>query len=289
MTSKFLIADLKILITSDYDRKLELSHGPYKHDFEGEPDIEFEIVKSSDFIKGDFSNVTKLCEGKYFSKSTGNDTVIDYDEKSGTILATTVFSYDYSKVNITKYDVKKLYDISDECFIVNLIDSAMHYCIRSFGGIVFHSSAVSVGGEGVVFSAESGTGKSTHTKLWQQEFKDVRVINDDTPIIRVMSDGQVMLYGTPWAGSTGINSNESAPLRAIVFLSRGEHNSIAETNFFRVMQNFFDAMVSPLTPGMLSITTEIINKICKSVPLYTLSCNMDPEAAHISKEQIFNN
>ena len=287
MTSKFLIADLKISVTSDYDKNLELSHGPYKFDFEGKPDVEFVVLKSDDLIENKYSEVTKLCPGKYYSKSENCDVLIDYDEKSGTILATTVFSCDYSRVEITKYDVKKLYDISDECFVVNLIDSAMHYVIRKFGGIVFHSSAISFNGEGVVFSAESGTGKSTHTSLWQKEFEGVHIINDDTPIIRAFPDGKVMLYGTPWAGSTGINSNEAVPLRAIVFLSRGETNSIEKTNFFAVMQKFFDAMVSPLSNEMFSDVADTLSEICKNVPIYNLSCNMNHDAAHVAKKQIF--
>ncbi len=287
MTSKYIIADLKISVTSDYDENLELSHAPYRFEFEGEPDIEFVITKSDEKIDNDFSAVTKLCPGKYYSKQENNDVVIDYDEKSGIILATTVFGENYSKITITKYDVTKLYDISDECFVVNLIDSAMHYAIRKFDGIVFHSSAISFGGEGVVFSAKSGTGKSTHTSLWQKEFDGVRVINDDTPIIRALHDGKVMLYGTPWAGSTGINSNEAVPLRAIVFLSRGETNTIEKTSFFAVAQRFFDAMVSPLSKEMFDDVTETINKICKTVPIYNLSCNMDADAAITAREQIF--
>lgn len=286
MTNKFLIADLKISITSEYDKKLELTHSLYKCDFE-EADIEFSIKKTSDIIVNDFSNVTKLCPGKYFSKSKGSDTVIDYDEQSGNILAVTVFSSDYSKIDIIRYDVTKLYDVSDECFVVNLIDSAMHYCIRNFDGLVFHSSALSCEGEGVVFSAESGTGKSTHTSLWLKEFNDTKIINDDTPIIRVLPDGKVMLYGTPWAGSTGINSNESVPLKAIVFLSRSEVNSIKPVSFASVMQNFLSALSSPLTSEMFSQTLDIISKICKTVPIYSLGCNMKSDAAKVAKAGIY--
>lgn len=287
MTNKFLIADLKILITSEYDKKLEQSHFPYKSDFDGNADITFVITKTSDRIENNFLNVTKLCPGKYFANSNGSDTVIDYDEQSGVILATTQFSSDYSEVCITKYDVTKLYNISDECFIVNLVDSAMHYIMRKYGGLVFHSSALSYNGKGVVFSAESGTGKSTHTALWEKEFDGVKIINDDTPIIRTFGDGKVMLYGTPWAGSTGINSNESVPLKAIVFLSRSESNCIKRVSFAEVTKNFFDALSSSLTPEMYSETLDITNKICRTVPIYTLACNMEPDAAKIAREVIY--
>ena len=126
-------------------------------------------------------------------------------------------------MNIVAFDMKQVYEVSDERYIFNLLGSAFHYIMRMHGAVVFHSSAVSFENEGVVFS---GTGKTTHTTLWQREYPGVVVVNDDMPVIRVKSDGEVLLCGTPWAGTTGINSNIVVPLKAVVFLSRGEKNII---------------------------------------------------------------
>ena len=288
MTKKYLIADLHILIDCYDDANLISTHKPYEYDFECPADIQIHIKKSETEIEKSFKDVTKLCPGKYFSRSNGIDTVIDYDESKGKIIAITEFKENCSVVDITALNIKRLYDISDKCFVANLIDSAMHYSIRSFDGIVFHSSALSFSGEGVVFSAESGTGKSTHTSLWLKQYPGSKVINDDTPIIRVHQDDSVMLYGTPWAGSTGINQNEKVPLRAIVFLSRGAENKINHISPGKVMQGFFDAMTSSLTPKMMLDTVDILNRICLKVPAFSLECNMDSSAAICAKEFIFD-
>jgi serine kinase of HPr protein (carbohydrate metabolism regulator) len=98
--------------------------------------------------------------------------------------------------------------------------------LMRYNGLRIHASAVEVDGKAYLFSANSGTGKSTHTRLWREVFGDRAVmVNDDKPFLR-MTEGAVMVYGSPWNGKHGLGCNLSVPLKAVCILERGEENRI---------------------------------------------------------------
>ncbi|MBO4471084.1 MAG: hypothetical protein J5841_04965, partial [Clostridia bacterium] len=91
---------------------------------------------------------------------------------------------------------------------------------------LFHGSAIAVDGAAYLFTARSGTGKSTHTRLWREMLGDRAVmVNDDKPLIHLTEDGAVV-YGTPWNGKHRLGTNAVVPLKAVCILGRGERNSI---------------------------------------------------------------
>lgn len=93
--------------------------------------------------------------------------------------------------------------------------------LLEFDTLLFHGSVVAVDGTGYLFTAKSGTGKSTHTRLWRQLFGSRAVMaNDDKPLLKITDNG-VIAYGTPWNGKHRLGSNISIPLRAICILGRG--------------------------------------------------------------------
>ena len=99
--------------------------------------------------------------------------------------------------------------------------------------ILFHCSAIEIDGKALLFTAPSGTGKSTHTRLWREVFGDrVTMINDDKPLLFIpkntngeMSDN-VKVYGTPYAGKDGLQTNTSASVSAIIVLHQAKENTI---------------------------------------------------------------
>lgn len=113
------------------------------------------------------------------------------------------------------------------------------------GAVAFHSSVISYRGRGVLFLGESGTGKSTHTRLWREHIPGAELLNDDSPIIRA-TDSEALVHGSPWSGKTPCYRNESCPIAAVVRLSQAPHNRI------RRLPNGFqrrDAMI--LLPNQL--------------------------------------
>lgn len=158
------------------------------------------------------------------------------------------------------------------------------------GGTMLHGSSISYKGEGVIFSAPCGTGKSTHTALWKKLYdSDVTYINDDKPVITLNPDG-VSVWGAPWSGKTELNTNTRVPLKAIVFIERAERNAIGTLSPSQAFCYLCDQTLPPFYSKELSLKNiETVEKIMASVPIYILSCNMEDDAAEIAKNKIFNN
>ncbi len=160
--------------------------------------------------------------------------------------------------------------------------------LMTLGGVILHSSSLAWRGQGIAFSAPCGTGKSTHVGLWKQRFgADVEIINDDKPAIRFEGE-QPMLYGTPWSGKTDQNSNRAAPLRAIVFLERGETNSIRRLGTVESMLHLTDQISRPYYDAALGEKSlDCIERLMQTVPIYMLRCNISQEAVDTVFEEIF--
>ena len=148
--------------------------------------------------------------------------------------------------------------------------------------LLFHGSVVSVDGEGYLFTAKSGTGKSTHTRLWRKLFGDRAVmVDDDKPILR-LTEGGVIVYGTPWNGKHRIGSNISVPLKAICVLERGVENSIRTAKPQEVLPMLMQQSNRPRRAHMMGKYLELIDGLAQNVAFYRLACNMNPEAAQVA-------
>ncbi|MCX8128619.1 MAG: hypothetical protein N3I35_00775 [Clostridia bacterium] len=149
-------------------------------------------------------------------------------------------------------------------------------------GIVMHASSIDFEGKGIVFSAPSGTGKSTHVRLWETYMGDsVRVLNDDSPAIR-LHDGRAFVYGTPWAGSTDKFINRRAPLTAIVVLEQAPDNSICRISdreaVYRLMARCF---LPYFDNNMMNLAMDSFERIVAATPVYLLKCRPDRQAMEL--------
>ncbi len=150
--------------------------------------------------------------------------------------------------------------------------------------LLFHGSVVAVDGMAYLFTAKSGTGKSTHTRLWQQLLGERAVIiNDDKPLIRINEAG-VTVYGTPWNGKHRLGENTSAPLRAVCVLERGEENAIRAVSAEEVYPLLLQQTYRPADPAVMLKVLALLDGLAAGVRLYRLVCNMDPSAARVSYE-----
>lgn len=148
--------------------------------------------------------------------------------------------------------------------------------------ILFHGSVVAVDGEGYLFTAKSGTGKSTHTRLWRKLFGERAVmVNDDKPLLRVTEAG-VTAFGTPWDGKHRLSSNIAVPLKGICILKRSAENHIRQIEKKEAFPMLVQQTYRPQDSLKLVKTMEFIDKMVSMCGLYVLGCNQDIEAAEVA-------
>ena len=234
-TAKYDIAELKILMTTYYDRVRNLAE---------------EYLAKTDWVEPDH----ELDLGVEYYENQINDGLEDVTPENMEYVATGA--------------------LFNRFLIVH-------------DGLMLHSSAVVVDGYAYLFSADSGTGKSTHTNLWLEKFGDKAfIINDDKPAIRKI-DGEWYVYGTPWCGKNNTNKNAKAKLGAIVFLERSEENWIENESIQDAIKKFFRQTTRKLNKEQnMDKVLSTMEKVLSEVPIYKMGCNISEEAAKMAYEKI---
>lgn len=180
--------------------------------------------------------------------------------------------------------------------------------ILSHNVLLVHGSVIAVDGEAYLFTALSGTGKSTHVRLWRQLFGECGVmVNDDKPLIRVGGDlsssdlsiannsslltphsslktSVPLVYGTPWDGKHHLSNNISVPLKAIIHLQRGAENHIEQITPTEMLPILLQQTFRPSTAQGTLQVMQLLDALSKQVKFYSLHCNMEPEAAQVAYE-----
>lgn len=155
--------------------------------------------------------------------------------------------------------------------------------------LAIHSSCIVYQGKAVLFLGESGTGKSTHTRLWREHIEGAMLLNDDSPMIRV-EDGKVWAYGSAWSGKTPCYKNERYELKACVRLSQAPSNRMWKLSVLQA----YGAMHPSCAPEfaydetLYDEVSSTIGKILSVVPCYHLACLPDKDAALLSCRTVFS-
>lgn len=173
-------------------------------------------------------------------------------------------------------------------------DLAIHRKIAEWvplhGAFLLHSACFDVNGTGVAFAAHSGTGKTTHMRLWQQLLGDrLTVVNGDKPIVRFFDDEPETpyAYGTPWCGKEGLGCNMRTPLKHICFIERAEQNSCEPMEKGDAVNLIFDQVYMPKNPAAMVQTLQLIDRLLSCCRIWKIKCNMEPQAAEVSFGAIF--
>lgn len=152
--------------------------------------------------------------------------------------------------------------------------------LPEYDGFVFHGSAIAVASCGYVFTAKSGTGKSTHTRLWRELLGDrVVMVNDDKPVIRFLND-KPFVFGTPWDGKHHLSSNISVPLKGVCLLERSLKNHIRRIGKSEALPMLIQQTYRPAEQTAMAKTVALLDRL--NVRFYRLGCNMDIGAAECS-------
>ena len=152
--------------------------------------------------------------------------------------------------------------------------------------MLMHASVIRHQGKGYLMTAPSGTGKSTHTRLWYDNIPGCDLMNDDNPVVRIV-DGQAIVYGSPWSGKTRCYRNIQAPVGGIVRIQQRPENSIRTLSPLEAFSNLLPAISNMkwdkrVYKGICDGIAELI-RLCG---MYELGCLPDAAAAHLCHDTI---
>lgn len=158
----------------------------------------------------------------------------------------------------------------------------------SFGGFMLHSSAVCYNGKAYLFTADSGTGKSTHTSLWKKYLTDKAfILNDDKPAVRLI-DGKFYAAGTPWSGKTDQNENVLVEIGSVAFLKRGKENKISPLNPSLAVLPLLSQTSFPTSSERVDALSKLLEQFVTNIPIFELYCDISEQAFITSFEKMTN-
>lgn len=225
------------------------------------------------------------------------DIVFDADVKSKYV-ESLCENYAYSgdtppafKADVTKSDIdfeREKDDINSQnypdCYYESLalFRKLCNYALKNADGFVFHSSAVEVDGKAYLFTAPSGTGKSTHARLWREMLGDKAVmVNDDKPMIRLLGE-KFFVYGTPWMGKHALGAPIKSEIKAICIIEQAKGNSIKRISPHEMLFTALNQTIRPDSAEDMDKLLSLLEKLLSSVGLFKLCCNISREAAELS-------
>ncbi len=146
--------------------------------------------------------------------------------------------------------------------------------------LMTHGSAIAVDGRGYLFTAKSGTGKSTHTRLWRELLGSRAVmVNDDKPFLS-LEQGEILLCGAPWSGKHGLHSNVAVPLEGICILERGSENRIVPLGAAEALPLLRHQTYFP--PEREDKAFTLLNTLAAQIPLWHMQCTKSRDAARLA-------
>lgn len=199
-----------------------------------------------------------------------------------------------AKVFMTARQTKNLYHIyyPPEAEVTKpdeISFSRMLYWEENFldhNGFYLHSSCVDLNGKGVVFTAPSGTGKSTQASLWEK-YLDAETINGDRTIVKREADGWKG-YGSPYAGSSYIFKNKSTELQAIIILEQGNENIISKVSPREAFITLYrETVQNPWNRNYMEKMMDLLERAMQEIPIYKLTCRPDREAVELVYNTVF--
>ncbi len=190
-------------------------------------------------------------------------------------------------ISVSEDEMEQEFELTEKKFSKGYIESICCYrkiCLQitKFDIFLMHAAVISVDNIAYAFSAKSGTGKTTHTRLWKELFKDrMHYINGDKPLIRI-KDNVPYAYGTPWCGKEAFGTNTFAKLTSLCFIERGEKNEISLLPKPLVLPRIVHQILIPTDEAQAEKTFELLDKAINYLNTYVLKCNMELEAAQIA-------
>ncbi len=213
--------------------------------------------------------------------SEGSSVYRTFPEAPGIVSARMDFFDDYVKISVLSVE-----GVETSAREIVFVGQALGQMMLRHERMVLHSSCIARNGKAVLFSAPSGTGKSTHTGLWRKYYPDTYYINDDTPVLRLDKPGEVLACGSPWSGKERLNRNVQIPLSGIVFLEQGKNNNITPLSKAEAMGRLLGECRKIPFCGAMQEAAELCGRLIERVPIYRLSCDISQEAVETVRKEL---
>ncbi len=187
---------------------------------------------------------------------------------------------DFSQCRLQQLPIKSRFAIDNGTMLLFAFTSAQ------FATLEMHASVTVRGDYGYLFLGKSGTGKSTHSKLWMETFEDAWLLNDDNPVVRLKEDG-AFVYGSPWSGKTPCYKNDMRRIGAFVKLAQAPYNKV---HTLRLPEAYAYILSSSsglkIVPEMMDQLYDTISRLIQTVQVYGLECLPNTEAAQLCAQTI---
>ena len=173
----------------------------------------------------------------------------------------------------------------------NMFNTAVDFCFllstACRGTLLTHSSSVIYEGRAYLFLGKSGTGKSTHSRMWLSAVEGTELMNDDHPVVKVHDDGRVIAYGSPWSGKTPCYKNMSAPLGGVIRISRAGYNKARRLS---PIESYASLMTScsgmTWEKALADGKDSTLQKLISAVPCWVMECLPDEDAGRVCCEAV---
>ena len=225
-----------------------------------------------------YDSTVRYCENYILDSA---DSACDFS------VAVTQGDIDYERIKAARQDesegipVRKL---SDSYLELTAVQRKIAEELFRYDTLLFHGSVVAVDGAAYLFTAKSGTGKSTHTRLWRELLAERAVmVNDDKPFLQITEEG-VIAYGSPWNGKHRLGCNIAVPLKAICILERAEVNHIQAIPPKYALTSLIQQSSRPMNGAMMGKYMELIDGLSRKVEFYRMGCNISLDAAKMAYE-----
>lgn len=178
----------------------------------------------------------------------------------------------------------------DTSFLAHALMIAYVMATAATGTLLMHASAVVSGGSAYLFQGRSGTGKSTHSRMWLENIAGTELLNDDHPAVRFSVDGTPMAYGTPWSGKTDCYRNSAAPIGGFVRIVRSPENELKRLSPLMAYASLTASVF--YLPFMTEVQRDVrhrtIERLAAMTPCCDMNCRPDADAAIVCSHGLLN-
>lgn len=280
-TTYYQIGDIIFKITNDFpypipdgnmsNFRIEKTPADYTYTFKKVDNIPSKIGKTRplDYVLSGHDLVNE--QGEYFRaflwKNLYYDTVVRFEETGGTIY--------YLSAHILAERFQNGFDF------FNYLGA--EYAFSKSAALVLHSSHIVVDGEAILFSAPSGTGKSTQADLWKQ-YAHAKIINGDRTLLRKKGETWYA-YGCPMCGSSNIHLQSASPVKGIIMLEQGVSNILKPLKPLEAFRLIYPQITTQTrNPKIVLKNTDLIQSLISEVPIWNYSCTKTMDSVKILKD-----